>query len=417
MNNYLIVNNHKDHWRYALFAAPLAAVGIPIYIHAPKYLADSYGFSLTSLGIIFLCLRLVDVVQDPLLGKLAQLVGKYRQLSVLIFVCSLIISLWLFFSVKPFFEPLIYVCLCLFVMFTAFSYLNICFYAQGISFVESRIGTSHAQLSVWRETGALVGIVLACLLPSIFDILGFNSLKGFALSTILLLMIAYFAMIGSWDYRSQFQSKYSIVSLLKDKSTRSFLILSFLNTSPVAVTSTLFLFFVDSRLEASELAGLFLITFFISAAASIPFWGKLTSKYDLKSVLSLGMSLAIITFLFTLFIGSGDIVFFFMICVFSGASLGADMSILPAMFAKHVSASHFDSSVAFGLWNFFNKSTLALSAGLILPGLAATGFALGKAQPNTSLMGLIIFYSLLPCLLKLLALLTLNFGPFDRRSS
>lgn len=68
MSNYLISNNNEGYWRYALFAAPLAAVGIPIYIYAPKYLADSYGFSLTSLGIIFLCLRLVDVVQDPLLG-------------------------------------------------------------------------------------------------------------------------------------------------------------------------------------------------------------------------------------------------------------------------------------------------------------------------------------------------------------
>ena len=415
MSNYLISNNNEGYWRYALFAAPLAAVGIPIYIYAPKYLADSYGFSLTSLGIIFLCLRLVDVVQDPLLGRLAQLVGKYRQTSILFFVCSLIISLWLFFSVEPIFEPVAYVCLCLFVMFTAFSYLNICFYAQGVNFVESSDKRSHSKLSVWRETGALVGIVLACLLPSILSKFDLNPMKGFAFSVIILLLISYFVMRGSWNYKSKFQSKNKAMSLLKDKTTRSFLILSFLNTSPLAVTSTLFLFYVESRLQATDLAGLFLITFFISAAISIPFWGKLTSKYELKFILSIGMSLAIITFLFTCLIGSGDIVAFFIICMFSGASLGADMSILPAMYAKHISNSDFDSSVAFGIWNFFNKSTFALSVGIILPALAATGFAIGRIEPNTYLMNLTIFYSIIPCLLKLLALLTLNFGPFERK--
>jgi GPH family glycoside/pentoside/hexuronide:cation symporter len=101
--------------------------------------------------------------------------------------------------------------------------------------------------------------------------------------------------------------------------------------------------------------------------------------------------------------------------MFSGASLGADMAILPAMYAKHISNSDFDSSVAFGIWNFFNKSTFALSVGIILPGLAATGFAIGRTEPNTNLMSLTIFYSIIPCLLKLLALLTLNFGPFERK--
>ena len=37
---------------YALFAALLAAAGLPIYIHAPKFFVDEYGVSLTALGIV-----------------------------------------------------------------------------------------------------------------------------------------------------------------------------------------------------------------------------------------------------------------------------------------------------------------------------------------------------------------------------
>ena len=41
---------------YAIFAATLAAAGLPIYIHAPKFFVDEYGVSLASLsGVLSPC--------------------------------------------------------------------------------------------------------------------------------------------------------------------------------------------------------------------------------------------------------------------------------------------------------------------------------------------------------------------------
>ena len=57
---------------YALFAALLSAAGLPIYIHAPKFYVDEYGVSLAALGSVLFGLRLLDVVQDPLLGRLSE---------------------------------------------------------------------------------------------------------------------------------------------------------------------------------------------------------------------------------------------------------------------------------------------------------------------------------------------------------
>jgi GPH family glycoside/pentoside/hexuronide:cation symporter len=54
---------------YSLFAALLAAAGLPIYIHAPKFYVDEFGVSLAALGTVLFGLRLIDVVQDPLLGS------------------------------------------------------------------------------------------------------------------------------------------------------------------------------------------------------------------------------------------------------------------------------------------------------------------------------------------------------------
>ena len=67
---------------YALFASLLAAAGLPIYIHAPKFFVDEYGVSLGALGTVLFALLLLDVVQDPLLGRLSQALRHRRGAAV-----------------------------------------------------------------------------------------------------------------------------------------------------------------------------------------------------------------------------------------------------------------------------------------------------------------------------------------------
>ncbi len=70
--------------RYSVYAAFLAAAGIPIYIHAPKFFADQYGVSLGAIGLALVGLRLLDVVQDPLLGRFAGRLQAGRRLAALV---------------------------------------------------------------------------------------------------------------------------------------------------------------------------------------------------------------------------------------------------------------------------------------------------------------------------------------------
>ena len=66
---------------YAVFAALLASAGLPIYIHAPKYYVDEYGVSLAALGAVLFGLRLLDVVQDPMFGRLSEALRSRRSLG------------------------------------------------------------------------------------------------------------------------------------------------------------------------------------------------------------------------------------------------------------------------------------------------------------------------------------------------
>ena len=59
------------NWRLAAYGAlglPLAMAALPIYVHVPKFYADTLGLSLASVGGMLLFSRLFDAVQDPLLG-------------------------------------------------------------------------------------------------------------------------------------------------------------------------------------------------------------------------------------------------------------------------------------------------------------------------------------------------------------
>ena len=77
-------------WSYALFAGAMSAAGVPLYLYAPKFYFDNYGVSLATLGLALFFLRLLDVVQDPLLGQLSARLTKSR--SAVICIAALILS-------------------------------------------------------------------------------------------------------------------------------------------------------------------------------------------------------------------------------------------------------------------------------------------------------------------------------------
>ncbi len=181
------------------------------------------------------------------------------------------------------------------------------------------------------------------------------------------------------------------------------MLLALVNAAPVAVTSTLFLFFVDARLDAPEMAGPLLLLFFLSAAAAAPLWARVAVRIGSKPALLSGMALSILAFGGAATLGAGDVGAFALVCAASGAALGADMTLLPAIFARRMARVAPEAAQAFGLWSFVSKLSLALAAAVLLPILDGAGFRPGRPAGDEALMVLAALYALLPCVLKLLA--------------
>lgn len=393
---------------YSVFAATLAAAGLPIYIHAPKYYVDEFGIGLAALGGVLFGLRLLDVIQDPLLGWLSRQLAQMRAAAVAIAGGVMALAMLGLFAVTPPISPLAWFALTLGLLFSAFSFLTITFYAQGVRKAAQLGDRGHVLLASWRETGALLGISLASVLPVALVSITDAPFALFAIAFALMTAIAIWSMRGEWLVGEKVSSV-SFRPVLADALSRRLLLIALLNATPVAVSSTLFLFFVESRLGAPGWEGPLLLLFFLAAAAAAPLWAKFAGEVGAKRALLTGMVLSILAFGGAAFLDTGDVWAFALICLASGAALGADMTLLPAIFARRLENIVPEAAEGFGLWSFVSKFTLAFAAVTLLPLLEVSGFnpASDVSPDNSALLTLTLMYAVLPCALKLIALILL----------
>lgn len=393
---------------FAVFAAMLSAAGLPLYMHAPKFYVDEFGVSLAALGGALFVLRLLDFVQDPLLGRLSARTRAYRGATVLIGGVIMGLGMVGLFAIKPLFAPLWWFALMLTLVFSAFSYLTICFYAQGVAAAGRFEQDGHLKVARWRETGALLGICAAAVAP-----VALGGYLGFVLAFLGLVALSLWAMRGEWgpSPRPRPQTGSELRLVLGDPVARRLLLVALANSAPVAVSSTLFLFFVEDRLALPGWEGAFLLLFFLSAAAAAPVWSKLAEAYGTRRVLLSGMFLAIAAFGYAIMLGPGDWLAFAVICVASGIALGADMTLLPALFATRLAQIAPGAAEGFSLWSFVSKMTLAFAAIALLPLLEVAGYQPGQPNSEQALFSLSLLYGAVPCLLKLAAIALLASTP------
>jgi len=75
----------RSNWTLAAFAAsclPYAALGLPVYVTLPEFYASHVGVPLAAVSLVFLIVRLADIVVDPFLGMVIDRTstkwGRYR---------------------------------------------------------------------------------------------------------------------------------------------------------------------------------------------------------------------------------------------------------------------------------------------------------------------------------------------------
>ena len=109
--------------KYSLFSGMLAFAGLPIYLHAPKYFVDTYDISLTAIGFTLLGLRLLDFIQDPIIGWWLDNMKMGHELLAAVMGVLMAGSMFALFAVPAIGSPLIWFIACMIVLFSSFSSL------------------------------------------------------------------------------------------------------------------------------------------------------------------------------------------------------------------------------------------------------------------------------------------------------
>ncbi len=397
----------RGGWRqglgYGALGLPLAFVALPLYVVLPNHYASAFGVPLALLGALLLAARLLDAVADPWIGRLADGWFAHSTQRVLIVAVAAAVVLALGFRAL-FFPPsteqgelLTWAAVMLTVTYLSYSVLSVLHQAWG-----ARLGgaeSQRARIVSWREGLALVGVMVASVLPSVAG-LGVTSVV-FALA-----LVAGVAALWRAPRPARALNPASgMAAPLRSSSFRRLLVIYLVNGVASAVPATLVLFFIRDRLQAPAMEPLFLASYFAAGALSMPLWLRVVAALGIARTWRLGMLLAVVSFAWAALLGPGDVLAFTLVCIASGLALGADLALPGALLAGVIQREGHSGQLEggyFGWWNFATKLNLALAAGIALPLLQLFGYMPGSREPQ-ALQALALAYCLLPCVLKLAA--------------
>lgn len=391
--------NRSRSLAYGVLGLPLAFAALPIYVHVPRYYAETAGLELALLGGILLGARLLDAFVDPCLGWLADRVARRRMvaLALLPFVLGFVALLN-----PPATHAALWLLGALALTYLGFSAATVAYQAWGADVGSD--SPARTRLTAAREGFGLLGVVLAAALPGMLaDGLneGIERLSWILPPLLLLAAGITFSRIGPGRPQpaSGERMRDSLRGALADPAFRRLLWVFVANGIAAALPATLFLFFVADVLLSEKSSGPLLALYFIAGAASLPLWVRLAAKFGRVRAWGMAMLLAMFAFAGAGLLGPGDLWAFALICLASGLALGADLA-LPAAIAADLGERQGRAGSCFGVWNFVAKLNLALAAGLALPLLDLLGYQPGYQRGLTALT---FAYALLPLGFKLLA--------------
>lgn len=432
---------------YGALGLPLAFAALPIYVHVPRLYAEGLGLPLALVGAVLLAARIVDALTDPLIGWANDRLPR-RRLWIALALPALGVGM-LGLLAPPAEAGIGWLFALLVGVSLAWSVATIAYNAWGAEVAHTPLLRTRYVAS--REAFGLGGVVLAAALPAALA-LGADEATGLArLAWLFLPLLAGFGLWTLWrapappahtqaaggaegrveagdsgrevvagaGQRSADRPRQAMPlwaglrATVRDAGFGRLLAVFAANGIAAAIPSTTVLFFVADVLGAARLAGLFLVLYFVAAAASLPLWVRVSQRVGKLRAWLAGMVLAVVVFAWAGLLGDGDVLAYALICVLSGLALGADLSLPPSLLADLIARSGagraqppLQAGACFGWWNFVTKANLALAAGLALPLLALLGYAPGAREPG-AVAALAAVYGFVPVALKLGAIVLL----------
>jgi Na+/melibiose symporter-like transporter len=407
---------------YATLQLPLAMAALPVVLNVSKFYGEVLKFSLEIMGPIFIFARVIDAIQDPLIGLISDRFTHRGRRGRLLFVA--LMTPLLAGGFYMLFDPpdawfgnqtlmAIWLSAALLLVHFGYSGVSISYHSHGAELADDY--NERTRVTVGREVFGLIGMTMAVALPSLLTSPKiFGPTTGYMVLGLLFLPICFLFSLPTllWAGPSvhppvdhgERNPFLTFFGPLKNRLFRRLLLVFVINGAALGVAVTVILFYVEHVLLGTQIdAFLILLTYFIAGAASVPMWLLLSKRLGKAAAWFVGMICSIVGLGLALPLGGGDLWWFIAISVLTGLGLGADYGLPPSILADVINSpeggdTKGKTGTYFGLWALATKLATALGAALSLPVVALLGFNPAKGHYDKT--ALIIVYVVLPVLIK-----------------
>jgi GPH family glycoside/pentoside/hexuronide:cation symporter len=409
----------------SFLAVPLAFVGIPIYLNVADFYAQNFSLNLALIGILLVFIRGFDAIQDPLVGYFSDRLSAKNfshQKIIRVFSVILCAGFYLVFNPPKNLSPTLaatWFSVSLTLTYLAFNFVLINF--ESMIATSAKDDSTRVSINSMKEFLGLIGMILAFILPGIFtQIFAQNASRSYfwlSICFLILVAIANFLFSSQRKITAEPKNGHSkqieYLAIFRDQKFVSFLMVFLVNSIAVSLPAANMNFYVRDVLAAEKNIPWFLSLYFVAAALFIPLWRFLFTKFGLTKSWILSIFGSVLTFIGAFFLNSESANYFFLVCIFSGAFLGADLIAPPVILAQISSDKKALVSSYFSLWNFVTKIGLMIAASGSLIILGLFGYSSGNSGGNSPYL-VSFFYAALPCLLKTLVIaLILRFKKYE----
>ena len=412
---------------YALPAAPLAALGLPLYSLVPTYYTETLGLPIAAAGWALLLVRLFDAIIDPVVGYAADRIrpafGRRRLMFLLALPIAAFSALMLYWPPEG--AGVAWLAIWGMLVSLGFTLAVVPYSAWGAELVSDYHG--RTRLTSAREALTLVGTLVAIVLP--FAI-GFEQKGVSGLAVLGLVVAVLLPALGGLAVRvvpepvdltrTSLAIGKALSFLGENKPFLRLIAAFFLNGLANGIPATLFLYFVSARLGLPDMRGPLLFLYFLCAIAGVPLAAIAARKLGKHRAWAFAMIIACAIFSVAPLLAPGSLVAFALICATTGLLLGFDLSIPPSIQADVIDADTVASGdqrsgFYFAAWGLATKLSLALGVGIVFPLLGFFGFdpAPGAQNDAGSLFALAVIYAWIPVALKLAAIALMWNFPLD----
>ncbi len=410
---------------YSTLQLPLAMAALPVVLNVSHFYGEVVKLSLYVMGAIFIIARIVDAIQDPVIGLISDRFTRRGPRGRLAFVAMMIPLLGGGFYML--FDPpnsligdqgmmAMWLMAALLLVHLGYSGVSISYHAHGAELSDDY--NERTKVTVGREVFGLLGMTLAVVLPTYLtaklgESRGYEMLALLFLPILLVLAAPTMLWAGPSVHPPVLHANRNVFITffqpLKNRLFRRLLLVFVVNGAALGVAVTVMLFYVEHVLQGSKReAGIILLVYFIAGAASVPLWLQLSRRLSKAAAWFVGMVLTAVAMALAIFIGPGDFYWFLAISIVTGLGIGADYGLPPSILADVINAqeggdSRGKTGTYFGLWALATKLATAIGAAGSLPVAAFLGFNPDKQQYDTG--ALVFVYIVLPVSIKIVAAL------------